>query len=166
MVVGQNPDLNSISLIGNSLGGIYCRYAIMELFNKETGTIAGLRPVSFSTISSPHLGVRAYTFAPRMLQSWICGALGRSMKELFLADRGNGQHPLLMRMATEPIFIQPLAAFSRVRAYGSQSGDILVPFRTALFGLGSKTDSTLLNGLFLHTHQDWLQQFRCRRSWR
>ncbi len=40
-VVGQNPDLNSISLIGNSLGGIYCRYAIMELFNKEMGTIAG-----------------------------------------------------------------------------------------------------------------------------
>ncbi len=46
-----------------------------------------------------------------------------------------------------------LFSTSKVRAYGSQSGDILVPFRTALFGLGSKTDSTLLNGLFLHTHQ-------------
>ncbi len=152
-VVGQNPDLNFISLIGNSLGGIYCRYAVMELFNPEMGTIAGLRPISFTTIASPHLGARAHPLTPRVLHKLIYSVSGRTMKELFLADREEGQHPLLMRMAMKDVFTAPLRAFSRVRAYGSQSGDLMVPFETALFGVGPRSDSALLNGLSLHTHQ-------------
>ncbi len=151
-VVGQNPDLNFISLIGNSLGGLYCRYAVMELFNPETGTIAGLRPISFTTIATPHLGTRVHSLTPRILQKLFYGVLGKSVKELYLADREEGQYPLLMRMAMEDDFMKPLRAFSRVRAYGSRSGDFFVHFASSLFGMGQRIDSTVLSGLSLHTH--------------
>ncbi len=48
----------------------------------------GLRPISFITIASPHLGVRNYCVAPRMLQKLLYGFSGRTIKELFLVDRG------------------------------------------------------------------------------
>jgi predicted alpha/beta-fold hydrolase len=69
-----------ISFVGNSLGGLYCRYAINELFSPLDGTIAGFLPSHFlvhldhlfkvcieheflvQTIATPHLGVRDYTF--------------------------------------------------------------------------------------------------------
>ena len=36
-----------ISFVGNSLGGLYTRYAIKELFDDEKGTVAGLIPSHF-----------------------------------------------------------------------------------------------------------------------
>ncbi len=46
-----------------------------------------------------------------------------------------------------------LISTSKVRAYGSQSGDMMVPCPTALFGLGRRSDSTRLNDLSLHIHE-------------
>lgn len=73
--------LQYISFVGNSLGGLYARYAVKELFDEDKGTIAGLTPSHFmvfkclcfimikyklcfvdKTVATPHLGVRDYTF--------------------------------------------------------------------------------------------------------
>lgn len=40
----ENPSLQKISLIGNSMGGIYARYVAAQLYNKKTNTIADLEP--------------------------------------------------------------------------------------------------------------------------
>ncbi|CAM9730965.1 unnamed protein product, partial [Ascophyllum nodosum] len=72
-VVKSNPSLTRISLVGNSLGGLYVRYAAKLLYHEgkpapagETprGTVAGLEPSVFMTIAAPHLGVRSFTFVP------------------------------------------------------------------------------------------------------
>lgn len=43
----QHPDLARVSFVGNSLGGLYVRYAISLLHNQTEGTIAGLQPAHF-----------------------------------------------------------------------------------------------------------------------
>lgn len=42
---GKLPE--KISFVGNSLGGLYVRYAIKELFDPQQATIAGLHPFHF-----------------------------------------------------------------------------------------------------------------------
>ncbi len=46
-IVKENAELQKISFVGNSLGGLYSRYAIQELYEPSTGLIAGLQAVSF-----------------------------------------------------------------------------------------------------------------------
>lgn len=55
-VVSQNS-LSKISLVGVSLGGIYCRWVAHELADLRANTIAGLKPHIFISVVSPHLGV-------------------------------------------------------------------------------------------------------------
>lgn len=63
-IVAANPSLHTISFIGNSLGGIYSRYAISLLWQPESKTILGLTPITFMSIATPHLGVRRFTVIP------------------------------------------------------------------------------------------------------
>lgn len=46
-VKSKNPKLERISLIGNSLGGLFARYAVMLLFDETSNTMHGLIPESF-----------------------------------------------------------------------------------------------------------------------
>jgi hypothetical protein len=75
--------LRKISFLAHSLGGLFARYAISLLYSSETNTaqsgalivpttreseksectselraIAGLEPINFITLATPHLGVR------------------------------------------------------------------------------------------------------------
>lgn len=85
-VIKRHPDLQKISFIGHSLGGLVARYAIAKLYRKELtrevcqqdgesrvdgpgdqrpeeklkGKIAGLEPVNFITSATPHLGSRGH----------------------------------------------------------------------------------------------------------
>lgn len=83
-VVKRYPDLQKISFIGHSLGGLIARYAIAKLYSedfkkptsqdngepdrfekpfrdeKTEGKIAGLEPVNFITSATPHLGLRGH----------------------------------------------------------------------------------------------------------
>jgi predicted alpha/beta-fold hydrolase len=45
-----NPHLQRVSFVGNSLGGMYARYAIHHLFDNDTQSIAGLAPQAFMVI--------------------------------------------------------------------------------------------------------------------
>ena len=58
-LVAQNPTLRYISLLGHSMGGLLVRYAAGHLYNPSTGLMAGLRPVHYISMATPHLGCDA-----------------------------------------------------------------------------------------------------------
>jgi hypothetical protein len=143
-VQGAEGRLSHISFVGNSLGGIYARAAAALLYNDEggEGTVAGLRPDTFCTISTPHLGVRDFTYLPisqipgGVRQGLTTALVGQTGRELMLDDRDDETPvPLVYRMATEERFLAPLRSFRRRRAYGNLAGDFMVPFSTALFNV-------------------------------
>ncbi|CAM9729229.1 unnamed protein product, partial [Chrysoparadoxa australica] len=132
------PHLTHISLVGNSLGGLYARYAAHLLHDPGDKTIAGLMPETFLTIATPHLGVRRHTWVP--LPDQVHGAvavfMGQTGQDLFLRDavgKGEDEEPLLLHMATSEPFLSSLRAFKRRCAYANASGDFMVPYETAAF---------------------------------
>jgi pimeloyl-ACP methyl ester carboxylesterase len=160
-LVSAHPGLTHVSLVGNSLGGLYCRYAAALLWEPESKTIAGLRPVSFLTTASPHLGVGQHghlRIIPRPLQHAGGALLGTSIKQLLLLDdatstvglqnsvvEGLAQAPapLLLRMGTDEAFLAPLRAFSRRHVYANAVNDFLVAYETAAFSLNGLPKSQL-----------------------
>ncbi|GAB2233233.1 hypothetical protein Drorol1_Dr00002452 [Drosera rotundifolia] len=68
--------LKNISFLAHSLGGLFARHAVGILYSarnmnaykgddpsktdgfQRSGTIAGLEPINFVTLATPHLGVR------------------------------------------------------------------------------------------------------------
>lgn len=81
-VVEENYGLTKISFLAHSLGGLFTRYAIAVMYSSDdltmgvnitsqntktddskevtsrSGLIAGLEPINFITLATPHLGVR------------------------------------------------------------------------------------------------------------
>lgn len=82
-VVKKRRSLKRISFLAHSLGGLIARYAIADLYSPDTynrdqpgdpvngmiensqrtnfpkgGMIAGLEPINFITLATPHLGAR------------------------------------------------------------------------------------------------------------
>jgi predicted alpha/beta-fold hydrolase len=45
--IKSHPNLKKISFVGNSLGGLYARYALKLFFDRSTSTIHGLEPEYF-----------------------------------------------------------------------------------------------------------------------
>jgi hypothetical protein len=123
-VVAANPSLRTISFVGNSLGGLYSRFALSLLFDTEQRTVAGLSPRTFMTIASPHLGVRNFLAVPvpSQLHPLVPVILGQTGKDLFLNDQGQDEGegeaddwPLLLAMATSRKYLDPLMAFQHRR---------------------------------------------------
>lgn len=123
----RHPTLKSLTLVGNSLGGLYIRYAAGVLLQSD-GLMAGLRPDALVTIGCPHLGVRKFTFLPLPSAlhelGWIVA--GKTADDLLLRT------PVLGEMAKEGSpFHHALRAFRRRRLYANLKGDFMVPFGTA-----------------------------------
>ncbi|KAI7750187.1 hypothetical protein M8C21_026284 [Ambrosia artemisiifolia] len=104
-VIQRYPNLDKISFIGHSLGGLIARYAVAKLYTQDcanqlyqgngnyrseeksitqvnlcsdhvsNGKIGGLEPINFITIASPHLGSRGHRQVPM-----FCGI--RSLERL------------------------------------------------------------------------------------
>jgi len=140
--VKSTPSLEYFSIVGNSLGGLYARYAVMKLYSD--GKIANLEPMNFMTIASPHLGVRKYTWGvmyPKTMFPIASVLFGQTGKELFLHDSDHepdqmspcdiSQQPLIMKMALDEEFLQALRAFKSRRIYSNLRGDFMVSMRTA-----------------------------------
>lgn len=145
LLVAQQPSLTHLTLVGNSLGGLYARYAAALLYS-EDGRIAGLEPVTFLTTATPHLGVGQHShlaLIPQPLQVVGSKVLGASIKELLLqdGDARNGREPLLLRMASERTsadqrslpFLESLRAFKSRHVYANAVNDFLVAYETAAF---------------------------------
>ncbi|KAL7536086.1 hypothetical protein ACHAXR_006928 [Thalassiosira sp. AJA248-18] len=139
----------TISIVGNSLGGLYGRYAVAELaevLESPTQTTSGEENEAshyylldgyirvhlnvFCSTASPHLGCASHTYLPipRTAEIAIGQGLGQSGSDLFQLN------DLVENMATSPRFLKPLASFRRRIAYANAYGtDFPVPGSTAAF---------------------------------
>ncbi|XP_057463161.1 uncharacterized protein LOC130753196 isoform X3 [Actinidia eriantha] len=167
-VVKRTKSLKRISFLAHSLGGLFARYAVSVLYspayfssdeskdlssstnaNSRTpcssrrGMIAGLEPVNFITLATPHLGVRGKKQLPLLLGVPILEKLapsiasifvGRTGSQLFLTDGKPKKPPLLLRMASDcedGKFISALGAFRCRILYANVSYDHMVGWRTS-----------------------------------
>ncbi|KAL7471028.1 hypothetical protein ACHAXS_011320 [Conticribra weissflogii] len=83
----------TFSFVGNSLGGLYSRYAIslipyqlhISLQNSSPAAQINLHPNIFCTTATPHLGVSRHTYLPipRFAESIIGTGLGETGRDLF-----------------------------------------------------------------------------------
>ncbi|XP_024627888.1 uncharacterized protein [Medicago truncatula] len=167
-VVKKTESLKRISFLAHSLGGLFARYAIAVLYSHDTynkdqlgdlahsmagnsqstsftkgGMIAGLEPINFITLASPHLGVRGKRQLPFLLGVPILEKLaapmaplfvGRTGSQLFLTDGKPNRPPLLLRMASDcedRKFLSALGAFKCRIVYANVSYDHMVGWRTS-----------------------------------
>jgi hypothetical protein len=122
------PSLESLALVGNSLGGLYVRYASTLLLDPAGDTIAGgLRPETLLTFCAPHLGVRTFTYLPLPAphKSWIgwpsWWVAGTTGDDLLLRTT------LLEEMSCpQSGHYRALRAVQRRRAYANHKGDFMV----------------------------------------
>ncbi|KAK9092939.1 hypothetical protein Syun_027850 [Stephania yunnanensis] len=169
-VVRERESLKRISFLAHSLGGLFARYAVGVLHSSISlsssqpnelpvswnrspeastsffgrGTIAGLEPISFITLASPHLGVRGKRQLPLLLGVPILEKIvpsiapifvGRTGRQLFLTDGEPSKPPLLLRMTSdceEGQFISALAAFRSRVLYANVSCNIKDPSESKL----------------------------------
>ena len=137
------PSLKRVSLVGNSLGGLFARYIAAHLYDARSRTVAGLIPEDLITIACPHLGTRSYAWqgaVPRSVHRMAAPAIGRSGEQvLFMDAEVDGEEPLLLRMTedqTGPLgrpmpYRSALEAFKRRTLYANAWGDSLVPYESA-----------------------------------
>ena len=128
--------LRSVSLVGNSLGGLYARHCAAQLYDAETRTIAGLVPDTYLTTATPHLGVGPFGYLgyfPSPVRALGARALGATTRQLLLLDGDETQNvPLLLRMADPSSeYVAALGAFRRRCAYANATNDFLVAYETA-----------------------------------
>ena len=136
----------TISLVGNSLGGIYSRYAIAKLVEKcerdEENRCLILDDRYrlffniFCTTATPHLGLSSHTFLPlpRSAEIGVAHALGDTGRDLFRLN------DLMKEMSLSPGFLDPLRRFRHRIAYANAFGtDFPVPTQTAAFLSASST---------------------------
>ena len=134
----------TVSVIGNSMGGLYGRYAIAKLIERHC--VAGktratkdtlilnnkyrLHLDTFCTTASPHLGVSQHTWlpVPRIVELGVAATMGQTGSDLFRLN------DLLYTMCTDSTFLDPLASFRKRIAYANCYGtDFPVPVKTAAF---------------------------------
>ncbi|KAF9609196.1 hypothetical protein IFM89_014037 [Coptis chinensis] len=165
----NTESLKRISFLAHSLGGLFARYAIGVLYSSNVslnsqpeedpgsrdrnlekstctsiqGTIAGLEPINFITLATPHLGVRGRKQLPLLLGVPILEKLvpsiasvlvGRTGSQLFLTDGQPSKPPLLLRMASDcedGNFLSALGAFRCRLLYANVSYDHMVGWRTS-----------------------------------
>ncbi|XP_023541946.1 uncharacterized protein LOC111801937 isoform X1 [Cucurbita pepo subsp. pepo] len=157
-VVKKTESLKRISFLAHSLGGLIARYAIAVLYNNSNtlsstlngpcnsskrGVVAGLEPISFITLATPHLGVRGNKQLPFLLGLPFLEKLalpiapivvGLTGSQLFLTDAKPDKPPLLLRMASdceEGKFISALCAFQSCILYANVAYDHMVGWRTS-----------------------------------
>lgn len=135
--ISQYQGLEKISVVGNSLGGLYARYAIKELFDPKAGTIGGLDPHCFMTIATPHLGVRDFTYidVPLAVKKTLSMTMLHTGRDLMLSDAPVDEptKSLLYQMATGEEYTLPLRSFRKRILYANLEKDFAVPLGTAAF---------------------------------
>ena len=135
---GSPPDFITISFIGNSLGGLYARYALVNLAHfvdkgfsdNDKMKLPKIYFNVFCTTATPHLGVSRNTYfpIPRVAEQLIGNIMRSTGRDLF---RSNS---LLSDMALNSKYISPLTLFRKRIAYANSFGtDFQVPTSTAAF---------------------------------
>jgi hypothetical protein len=75
----------TVSVVGNSLGGIYSRYAVAKLASQDELDYE-LHFNIFCTTATPHLGISRHTYfpLPRSAENMVANAMGNTGKDLYV----------------------------------------------------------------------------------
>lgn len=131
-LLGGNQKVK-FSLIGHSLGGLYCRYAAYELMNEYQEDFSNyFEPIGLTTICSPHLGSKRTSsggwfdlfgnVVSGIANTYVSYFLGETGKQLALSD------PLLMEMSEpDSKYISAWNSFKFKTLFGCTQNDISVP---------------------------------------
>ncbi|KAL7619290.1 hypothetical protein Lser_V15G00021 [Lactuca serriola] len=140
-VIKRYRNVEKISFIGHSLGGLVARYAIAKLYgDTEDSRIGGLVPMNFITVATPHLGTGGHRQVPlfggsntvEKVAHQISWVLGRTGRHLFLTD--NPHPPLLLQMVDDSQdlkFLSALQSFTRHVVYANAHFDHIVGWSTS-----------------------------------
>ena len=125
------PNL-SLSFVGNSLGGLYARYALSQIpMSVHRGEReVTITPKMFCTTATPHLGVSEHTYLPipRVAEYVVANVMQPTGRDLFRYT------DVIERITVDPTFVNPLLQFEkRVAWANAYSTDFQVPTATAAF---------------------------------
>ncbi len=162
----NGAEITKFSIVGYSLGGLIARYVVGLLHaqsffssKKSSSSTTPIRPCSFYTFATPHVGMPPAQSAFGHLASFIGGrTLSRSGRQLYNLDtddwgwdgegegasegngNGNGEGKGrrkrgLIEAMSDPsgIFHRALAQFEHVVIYANGINDVTVPFQTGAF---------------------------------
>lgn len=156
----ESSTVVTFSLIGNSLGGLYGRYALAELdffHNKNNDkNKTPILPLVFCTTSSPHLGVSQETFIelPQWIEPYVATVFQQqTMNDLFGAHNSTVVKDMCLNPTPETNngdnndYLYPLKQFQkRIALANAYKTDFLVSVSSGAF-LSLDSDS-------MHHHQD------------
>jgi len=134
-LVQDTPSLQSISMVGVSMGGLVSRAAAGMLWSERR--VAGLEPSSLCCMASPMLGIRKTLPWVARMALWLFGS-GQSptMADMMLEGNeltgcGSGTGTTLETLTTGD-YMNALTAFNRRVVAGATHGDPLCPYSTAM----------------------------------
>mmetsp|Transcript_2889 Transcript_2889/g.6820 ORF Transcript_2889/g.6820 Transcript_2889/m.6820 type:complete len:471 (-) Transcript_2889:35-1447(-) len=148
----HHPNIR-LSIVGNSLGGLYGRFAISEInwtddandSQQQQQNKAQVIPHFFVTTATPHLGCgfqQTYLPLPRFIEHPIGNIMLRTGQDLF---RLPGRRDIIQEMTFSPTFTTPLSKFHKRMAYANAHGtDFQVPLPTAAFWAPTDSIHTLI----------------------
>ena len=120
-------------MIGHSLGGLFCRFAIGPLSQWEE--FDRLELCNFITLATPHLGTRRpnSSFINTVIDTWTRNVLSITGQQLLLEDSAfSSSKPLLAHLADpNSMFFKTLARFKRRVLYANLIGDFQVAYSTS-----------------------------------
>ncbi|CAE7229666.1 unnamed protein product [Rhizoctonia solani] len=130
--------VTKFSIFGYSLGGLISRYAIGILYQR--GFFRTVKPVNFTTFSTPHLGLpRIRGFIGGLMHKLGPKMLSRTGEQFYAVDKEKWSpddkqgRPLLEVMADKnSIFFKALKSFPHVTFYGNAVNDMTVVYCTAM----------------------------------
>lgn len=142
--------IKKLSVVGYSLGGLVARYAIGLLYHK--GYFDTIKPMTFTTFATPHLGVRTPSKGyPNHLWN-VLGArmLSTSGRQLFTIDDFRETGRSILDVMTDPnsVFMHALAQFERRTLYSNITNDRSAVYYTT--GISRTDPYTNLDDLTLN----------------
>ncbi|OWZ11468.1 hypothetical protein PHMEG_00015505 [Phytophthora megakarya] len=144
------------SVIGHSLGGLYARYALVQIM--DALSCLHVEYVDFVTICTPHLGSRRAR-GPSTVKTGIDLLLDaqEQQERVTDADAVEPSRPLLEVMSDpDSEFVRSLGRFSHGTLVAMTDGDVVVPYPSASMRSHSPYVSTFLTERYL----DWRWHIR------
>jgi hypothetical protein len=117
--------IKKISVVGYSLGGLVARYTIGLLYHK--GYFEKIKPMTFTTFATPHLGVRTPSkgYSNHLWNVLGARTLSTSGRQLFTIDDFRETGRSILDVMTDPnsVFMHALAQFERRTLYTNITND-------------------------------------------
>ncbi|KAH8671110.1 putative serine esterase-domain-containing protein [Xylariales sp. PMI_506] len=157
IIKSKGGNITKLSIVGYSLGGLVARYAIGILGAR--GVLDKVKPMTFTTFASPHLGVRAPLLGWHNHVWNVVGArtLSMSGRQLFLVDEFRDTGRPLLAVLADPgsIFMSSLAKFERRTLYANIINDkIAVYYTTGIAKTDPFSDTSKIKANYVEGYGD------------